>query len=120
MRLAKLRTPDLPGAWAPGVRGSLQHPLDADYDHIKKVMSVAGEVVDVSKPDEDADPYVLALARQLKSSGYAVCIVTEDTVDRSRISIATACGRLQIDYCRVRDFLDQCQIPLRKEKAEET
>ena len=118
--VSKIAHPDLPGAWAPGVRGSLQHPLDADYDHIKKVMSVAGEVVDVSKPDEDADPYVLALARQLKSSGYAVCIVTEDTVDRSRISIATACGRLQIDYCRVRDFLDQCQIPLRKEKAEET
>ena len=67
-------------------------------------MSVAGDVVDVNKAGEDADPYVLALARQLESSGHTVCIVTEDTVDRSRISIATACGRLQIDYCRVRDF----------------
>lgn len=117
--MSEIAYPDLPGAWAPGVRGSLQHPLDADYSHVRDVLSVAGDVVDVNKAGEDADPYVLALARHLESNGHAVCIVTEDTVDRIRSSIATACRRLKIDYCRVRDFLDQCGIPLLKEKADE-
>ena len=118
--VSELAHPDLPGAWAPGVRGSLRHPLDAHYSHVREVMSVAGDVVDPYKAGEDADPYVLALARQLKSDDHAVCIVTEDTVDRNRISIATACMRLEIDCCRVRDFLEWCQIPLRREKAEES
>lgn len=87
--VSELSHPDLPGAWVPGVRGNLQHPLDVHHSHLREVMSVAGDVVDVYKTGEDADPYVLALARQLKGSGHTVCIVTEDTVDRNRISIAT-------------------------------
>ena len=112
--------PDLPGAWAPGVRGNLQHPLDVRHSHLREVMLVAGNVVDVNKTGEDADPYVLALARQLKSDGHAVCIVTEDTVDRTRMSIATACRLLEIDNCRMRDFPGDCGIPLLKEKPEES
>lgn len=118
--LAELAHPDLPGAWAPGVRGILKHPLDVQHSHIREVMSVAGDVVDVHKTNEDADPYVLALAHQLKSNGHAVCIVTEDTVDRNSTSIATACIRLEIDYCRIREFLAQCGIPTLKEKPAET
>jgi len=116
--MSEIAHPDLPGAWAPGVRGSLQHPLDADHSHVKDVLSTAGDVVDVNKAGEDADPYVLALAQQLKSDGYAVCIVTEDTIDRIRTSIATACRRLNIDYCRIRDFLEQYGIPLLKETSD--
>jgi len=116
--VSEIAHPDLLGAWAPGVRGSLQHPLDVHYSHLRAVMSVAGDVVDVNKAGEDADPYVLALAQQLKHDGHTVCIVTEDTVDGNRISIATACERLKIDFCRVRDFLEWCQVPLRKEKSE--
>ena len=114
--MSAIAYPDLPGAWAPGVRGLLRHPLDAGYDHISKVMSVAGDVVDANKPSEDADPWVLALALHLKGDGHTVCIVTEDMVDRTRISIATACGRLTIDWCPMRMFLGHCGIALLKEK----
>ncbi len=89
--------------------------MDTNYEHILNVMSIAGAVVDVDKASEDADPWVLALALQLKIDGHAVCIVTEDIVDRSRISIATACGRLDIEWCRVREFFGYCGIAVFKE-----
>ena len=116
--MSEIAHPDLPGAWAPGVRGSLQHPLDAGYDYISHVMSVAGDVVDVNKASEDADPWVLALALHIREDGYAVCIVTEDVVDRNRISIATACSRLNIDWCQVRGFFEHCGIAVLKEDEE--
>ncbi len=55
--VSELSHPDLPGAWAPGVRGSLRHPLDVHHSHLREVMSVAGDVVDVNKAGEErADP----------------------------------------------------------------
>ena len=109
--VSELTHPDMPGAWASGVRGLLQHPLDADYDQITHVMNVAGDVVDANKPDEDADPYVLALARQLDKAGLKVRIVTEDRVDHDHISIVTACSRLGLEPpCSVRDFFNHCGI----------
>ncbi|MDE0115680.1 MAG: DUF4411 family protein [bacterium] len=117
--MSEIAHPDLPGAWAPGVRGSLQHPLDADYEHISHVMSVAGDVVDVNKASEDADPWVLALALQVRGDGHSVCIVTEDIVGRNRISIATACDRLGIQWCRMRTFFEHCGIAVLKEDEED-
>ena len=116
--MSEIAHPDLPGAWAPGVRGNLQHPLDAGYEYISHVMSVAGDVVDVNKASEDADPWVLALALHIRAGGHIVCIVTEDTVDRNRISIATACGRLNIVWCRIRTFFEHCGIAVLKEDEE--
>ena len=108
--------PDLPGAWAPGMRAKLQHILRPDDQYMESVMAVAGDVIDQRKRHEDADPWVLALALQLKSEGIAVCIVTEDIVDRgSRISIASACGRLGLDWRRTREFLEHFGIPIKPE-----
>lgn len=118
--MSEIAHPDLPGAWAPGVRGSLQHPLDAGYEYIAHVMSVAGDVLDVNKASEDADPWVLALALNIEADGHSVCIVTEDVVDRNRISIRTACGRLKIGWCRVRTFFEHCGIAVLKEEDEES
>ncbi len=92
--------------------------MDAGYDYIAHVMAVAGDVIDVNKAKEDADPWVLALALHISADGYAVCIVTEDIVDRNRISIATACSRLNIDWCRVRTFFEHCGVALLKEDEE--
>ena len=44
--------PDLPGAWAPGgMRAKLRHTLRPDDRYMKRVMAVAGEVVDPSKKE---------------------------------------------------------------------
>lgn len=96
--------------------GSPSTPLQADYDYLARVMSVAGDVVDANQTREDADPWVLALALQLQETTlFKICIVTEDTVDRHRISMVTACSRLQLEWCRVRDFLGHCSIEMRRE-----
>ena len=108
--VSEITRPDLPGAWATGVRGLLQHTMDADYEHLAHVMKLAGKVVDVKKTREDADPWVLALARQLQETCSVVCVVTVDTVDRNRISMATACELLNLNWCSAREFLNQCGI----------
>ena len=111
--------PDMPGAWAAGMRGLMQHPPDAGFDYLQRVMDVAGDVVDVNKAGEDADPWVLALALQLKESVLlGVCVVTEDTVDRDRISMVTACERLELRWCTLRDFLGHCGIKMRAKGSE--
>ncbi|MCY4257377.1 MAG: hypothetical protein OXE04_03705 [bacterium] len=79
-------------------------------------MRTVGDVVDVHKSGEDADPWVLALALHIKAEGKAVCIVTEDIVDRQSISIATASDRLVIAHCRVRIFFEHYGIAVLKEK----
>ena len=108
--------PDVPGAWASGVRGQFRHPLDVDLSHLDTVLLIAGDVVDVTKTTEDADPYVVALAVQLRDDGLKVCVVTEDTVDKISISIATACKRLMINHCGVRTFLAACGIVMCRSK----
>lgn len=108
--------PDLPGAWAPGVRALLQHPLIPDEQFLGRVTEVAGEVVDLNKPHKDADTYVLAIALQLQTDGWAVCIVTEDIVGRGRrLSIAAACRRLGLAWIPTREFLERCGIPIKRE-----
>ena len=96
--------PDMPGAWASGMRDHLAHPLEPEWDHLAHVMNVAGDVVDPNKTEEDADPYVLALACQL-ASDHNVVVVTEDAIDRTRIAMTTACGRLGLAHTDLRSFL---------------
>jgi hypothetical protein len=90
-----------------------QHPLDPDWEFLQRVMAEAGDVVDANKTSEDADPYVLALGLQLAAAGYDVEVVTEDRVDRNRIAMTTACRRLKLPHCSVRDFFGQLGVKTR-------
>lgn len=116
--ISEIAHPDLPGAWAPGVRDSQQHPLDPEWEHVRRVMAEVGDVVDPNKTKEDADPYVLALALQLVQQERDVCVVTEDRVDRNRIAVTTACDRLGIPHCSVRDFLGGLGVKTKKASGE--
>lgn len=118
--ISEIAHPDLPGAWAPGVRDIQQHPLDPEWEHVQRVMAEAGDVIDPNKAKEDADPYVLALALQLVGQGHDVCVVTEDRVDRNRIAVTTACDRLSIPHCSVRDFLGGLGVKTKKPTGNET
>jgi len=113
---SEIAHPDLPGAWAPGVRSRLRYPLDVDYEHIQRVMREAGDVVDPNKSSEDADPYVLAQAMQLQAQGLEVVVVTDDDVDRMpiKISLTTACSRLGVRHVDSRGFLTSCGIKVRR------
>jgi hypothetical protein len=109
---SEIAHPDVPGAWAAGVRSRLLYPLDADYGHVQRVMRDAGDVLDPNKATEDADPYVLALALQIQAAGRRSVVVTDDEVDRApiKISMATACSRLGVDRTDSRTFLSNCGI----------
>lgn len=112
--VSEMMHPDLPGAWAPGVRSRLQYPLDPDYKHIQRVMADAGEVVDPNKTSEDADPWVAALALHLRAQGLDARVVTEDHLDKgSHIALTTACERLGIPHLSMSDFLATQGINIR-------
>jgi len=113
----ELTHPDLPGTWASGIRGQLQYPLDVAYEHVQRVMEAAGDVVDSSKTSEDADPYVVALALQLRDAGLDAVVVTSDVVDRLPIKIAmtTACDRLGIPHATPREFLTASGVKVKPE-----
>ena len=36
--VSEITHPDMPGAWASGVRHLLQHPLQANFDYLERVM----------------------------------------------------------------------------------
>lgn len=113
--ITNTKHPDLPGAWAPGVRPKMRHAGRVADRHQKRVMEVASGVIDHKKRVEDADPYVLALALQLQTEGRSVCVVAEDFVDRYRLSLATACRRLGLAWIPTREFLEGCGIPVQRE-----
>jgi hypothetical protein len=113
--VSEIAHPDLPGAWAPGVRSRLHYPLDVEYQYLQVVMREAGDVVDASKATEEADPYVVAQALHFRSQGINSIVVTDDQVDRLpiRIALTTACARLGVSCVDSRAFLASCDIQVR-------
>jgi rRNA maturation endonuclease Nob1 len=63
-----------------------------DLNTMKVVMERVGDVVDHAEDagDDDADPYVIALALSLRNQGRKVRIITEDRRDRLKLSLTTA------------------------------
>lgn len=119
--VSEIAHPDLPGAWAPGMRGLLKHPVDADDRVLRYVMERAKNVVDPDDPRDDADPHVLALALQLQAPGRKAIVVTNDEKDRlpNKIALTTACGILGVRSVSGRAFLAEVGIPLTSPKREE-
>jgi hypothetical protein len=77
-------------------------------DEAKEVMSKVGNVIDHDKDsgEDEADPYVLALALKLRRQGIDARIVTEERKDRDRkISMNTAAGELGIPPVPLRSLM---------------
>ena len=86
-----------------------------DARFMKRVMADAGEVTDPDQVTDDPAPWVLALALHRQAEGDLVCVVSEDFVDRDGLSVASACGRLGLDWRRTREFLEHFGIPIKPE-----
>ena len=103
----KVKHPDAPGAWAYGVRRKVQQCYDPTEESRAQVMRVAGDVVDPEDEEDDADLYVIAQALDLQGLGRQVVVVTRDRLNyASHISVAEACGRLNISTCDERAFVE--------------
>lgn len=97
---------DVAGAWVLGIRDHCAHTIDVDEAWIQFVLSEEPDLVDYSKDADDADPWVVAQACQLRDAGYRVFVVTSDKTDRPQnVSIVTACERLEIMTLEPGEFL---------------
>lgn len=112
--VSEIDHPDVPGVWVHAMRTHVQYGIDPDDDYVREVMNVAGDVVETNSLTDEADPYLLAMALELRRR-MTVKIVTDDVVDRMplRIAISTACGRLAIPWCTTHDFLQHFGLPSR-------
>ena len=82
--------------------------IEPSLEDVKAVMAQVGDVVDHEKDagENDADPYMLALALNVKRTGLDVRIVTEDRTDKAmKMSLATAAGILGIPRVPLAGFL---------------
>jgi len=100
---------DVPLEWAISVR-QLGVPDEDLVDYLPEVLRRAPGLADPDKPsaEDHADPYVVALALQLRVRlGYDVSVVTEDAVAKPfKTSIRDACGLFRLPTLSMRTFLD--------------
>lgn len=99
--MAVAQFPDAPGAWATGCNGHARHSEPRD-DSIAEVLGVAQLVdAEAEAQPEAADPYVAAMAWELRQRhpDCQVVVATNDVRDRLPVkeALATACARLEIE-----------------------
>ena len=96
---------DPPLLWARRNRG--QAEKKANLETVKAVLRVAPDVLDPDIPEEQADPYVLALGLDLQGLGiYQVTVVTDDRKDKpTKLSLATAAGMLRLPTVPLHAFV---------------
>ena len=111
----KVRHPDVPGAWT--LAKAKLSPADRDpgLHTVKIVLSDWPRLIDPEGEAEQADPYVVARALELKDNLQDVCVVTDDTTNRfpARTAPAEACDDYEIPWINLADFLgtDHLDIP---------
>ena len=82
----------------------------AGLETVKSVLSVAQTLIDPDSPREQADPYVIALARDLLDVGGLfqprVTIITDDLRDKpTKMSLSSAAGLMSVPTVPLRAFL---------------
>lgn len=92
------RSPDRPCLWALEVEAeACQHP--PTFEDVRAVLELVPDILDSTKESgaDEADPYVLALAKRLREQDTDARVVTEETKNYLRkLSLNTACGMLGI------------------------
>ena len=87
--------PDPPLIWARNHRHCSERA--ADLATVRRVLDRVPDLLDPDNPNEQADPYVLAVSLDLHIGGFDVCVVTDDRRDRpTKVSLATAVGMFRL------------------------
>jgi Domain of unknown function (DUF4411) len=103
--LTRITHTDVAGAWAHGVKPQCRY-LEVEHDWVVQVLDVVPDLLDFDKQNEDADPWVVAQACELREAGYQAFIVTCDQRDHpGNLSIVSACNRLQLVALEPEEFL---------------
>ena len=102
--------PDAPGAWIGSAKRQIRYSQPGD-ETLRKILGIAPQLVDfeATADREVADPYVAAMACEIvqQHNGCNVVVATNDYVDRLplKLSLATACDRLDITWWKAEDFI---------------
>lgn len=102
------RKEDLPLSWAR--RNKARGCCDPDYALVVEVLSEVGQVLDPQKPSgqDEADPYVLALALAAHRLGHRPTVITEERNDKpEKMSMSTACGFLHLPCVPIMPLLER-------------
>ena len=102
--------PDAPGAWVGHAKQFVCH-REPDDGCVANVLSVASELIDADATGpEPADPYVVAMALDLRAvyANARIVVASDDKINRLplKLSIKTACGRLHIEFCEPPPFVE--------------
>jgi len=100
---------DAPGAWCGGAAKVVQHADPTENTLVEVLPTIARVVEADAEPNrEPADPYVAAMAYELRARGYDVAVATDDCVDRLPIKIAltTACELLDLATWNCETFIE--------------
>ena len=107
--------PDVPGTWALAKAKLFPDVRDADLQTVKEVLADWPRLIDPQGEDEQADPYVVARALELCDDVQAVCVVTDDTLNRLplKVSMAEVCDDYGIEWSTLGEFLgpDHLDLP---------
>ncbi|MHC4472488.1 MAG: DUF4411 family protein [Planctomycetota bacterium] len=74
--LRQARHHDTPEAWSLNVIRDVQYPKEPDPETVRRVMAIAGEVIDEEAEGEQADPYVIAHALEIADCPQHVSVST--------------------------------------------
>lgn len=113
-RTADLKAPDEQYLWAKTNSEVANARGKCELSDVKPVLDAVPNVLDPQKDSgaEEADPYVLAVARKLRSEGVDARVVTQETKDSpSKMSLNTAAGILGIPCVPLKAFLTAESIP---------
>jgi hypothetical protein len=108
------KAPDEQFKWANDNSGKAHAGAKCDLNDVKAVLKEVPTVLDPAKDSgaEEADPYVLAVARKLRAQGIDARIITQDIRDTpSKMSLSSAAGLLGIPCVPLRAFLTAESIP---------
>ncbi len=98
--------PDVPAAWAFAKARLGPVTREPSPERVRHVLSVFPRLVDPESEREDADPYVVALALELRDAGREVVVVTHDVKDRlpRKQSIKSACDHFGLAVMDLENF----------------
>jgi rRNA maturation endonuclease Nob1 len=105
--LSRYARTDVAGGWAVGVEAKLHPPREPTFEAVEAVMTAAPKLVEDDAEDDPADPYVVALALELRNGGSDAVVVTDDVRDRLPLKEAmkSACARLKIPVLSSAEFV---------------
>jgi hypothetical protein len=105
--------PDAACQWAVSVE-PMACANELSLDDVKAVLVEAADILDQKKDSgvDEADPYVLALARKLRNDGHDARVVVQEVRDTpTKLSLNTACGMLGIPSVPLLGLLRTERIP---------